>query len=198
MNTFFDRHHSQDMLSRINHSSGILQQLSWPVVVIVIGALCTAQVVAGDTRHWPEFLQVTQARHSQSNLPIARLHTSEATLAVEVAQSREERAQGLMQRRHLAHQTGMIFLFARDARHTFWMKNTLIPLDMVFIDAAGKVVDIVAADPCTRDPCPTYSPRSAARYVLEVGQRQARALGLERGYLLRKPAPENAVAPESR
>jgi len=88
---------------------------------------------------------------------------------LEVARTPEEQAQGLMFRESLPEKTGMIFLFKEKDVHRFWMKNTMIPLDMVWMDAAGKVL-FVSADtpPCKADPCPSYGPDSPASQVLEI------------------------------
>jgi len=63
----------------------------------------------------------------------------------------------------------MLFVFAEDAHHPFWMKNTMIPLDMIWMDSSGKVL-FVSADtpPCKADPCATYGPDASARQVLEI------------------------------
>jgi uncharacterized membrane protein (UPF0127 family) len=87
-------------------------------------------------------------------------------VAVELARTDEERERGLMFRRELAEDAGMLFLFAESDRHAFWMKNTLIPLDMLFIDEGGRVAAIVAgAEPLTLTP---RDPGVENRYVLEV------------------------------
>ncbi len=92
-----------------------------------------------------------------------------AAIAVELAIDDETRAQGLMYRESLASDRGMLFLFTNDDVYPFWMKNTLIPLDMVWIDRNQTIAGIRSdVPPCRRDPCPSYDPQVQARYVLEL------------------------------
>jgi hypothetical protein len=94
---------------------------------------------------------------------------SGAVYTVEVARTPEEQAQGLMFRESLPERSGMIFLFSDKESHQFWMKNTMIPLDMVWMDGGGKVLFISAqTPPCKADPCPSYGPNSPAAMVLEI------------------------------
>ncbi len=77
---------------------------------------------------------------------------------------------GLMFRESLCENCGMLFINDREEEARFWMRNTLIPLDMVFIDQNDTVVDIQRATPCMGMPCPTYTSRGKAKYILEVLQ----------------------------
>ena len=92
-------------------------------------------------------------------------------LQVEVADTPESRTQGLMHRRQLAENAGMLFIFEATSRGGFWMKNTLIPLSIAFIDEKWKVVDIkdmaVAPDP-EKGPFTVYASSKDYRYALEV------------------------------
>lgn len=89
-----------------------------------------------------------------------------ATFSVEIASTDEERQKGLMFRKSLKEDSGMIFLFNSEADHTFWMKNTYIPLDMIFIDSDMNVVGIFKnAVPLSEE---TISIGRASRYVLEI------------------------------
>jgi hypothetical protein len=94
---------------------------------------------------------------------------SGAVYRLELALTPEDQAQGLMYRESLPPRAGMLFVFDAPAPHHFWMKNTMIPLDMIWMDEGGKVV-FVSADtpPCKADPCPTYGPDSPAKQVLEI------------------------------
>ena len=107
-------------------------------------------------------------------------------IVLELAISDQERERGLMYRDLLAANSGMLFLFAGDEAWPFWMKNTFIPLDLVWLDPAGTVVDVRAAvQPCRSDPCPSYRPVAKARAVLEVNAGFASAHGITRGSVLR-------------
>ena len=87
---------------------------------------------------------------------------------VEIADDNEERMKGLMFRQSLDYKEGTLFIFENEDYHTFWMKNTLIPLDMIFIDKNLEIVDIKNAVPCETEPCLIYKPSKPAKYVLEV------------------------------
>ncbi len=87
---------------------------------------------------------------------------------VEIADDKQERTKGLMLRTELDENSGMLFVFDEENYQTFWMKNTLIPLDMVFIGKDMKIVGIKNAVPCKQDPCTLYKSARPAKYVLEV------------------------------
>jgi len=89
-------------------------------------------------------------------------------LDVAVAETPSQRSQGLMGVTDLGGLDGMLFVFQVDSDGGFWMKNTLIPLDIVFFTADGSFVDALTMAPCTGDPCPTYRPGGSYRYALEA------------------------------
>ena len=98
---------------------------------------------------------------------------------VELARTDAERARGLMRREALADDAGMLFLFEETAEHPFWMKDTPLPLDIVFIDEAGRIVGVVErAEPHTTTLRTVSAP---SRYVLEVNGGWTRARGIGRG-----------------
>lgn len=87
-------------------------------------------------------------------------------LKVEVVQSDEERAKGLMYREELPEDQGMLFVFPVERRLSFWMRNTFIPLDIAFINTNGRVVDIQRMEPL--DESKSYISDEPALYALEV------------------------------
>jgi len=87
---------------------------------------------------------------------------------IEVADSSEEREKGLMYRDELCDDCGMLFIFEQEGFYNFWMKNTSIPLDIIFINSNLEVVDFLYAAPCRKDFCESYAPKEKSLYVLEV------------------------------
>lgn len=119
------------------------------------------------------------------------------TFTVELAQTTPERARGLMFREHLEADAGMLFLFDSMQVQSFWMKNTKLPLDMLFIDDEGRIVGIVEnAEPMTLEPRTVGKP---SRYVLELNAGTCRRLGIEAGQRVRfigvPGHPAKAVGP---
>ncbi len=101
-------------------------------------------------------------------------------ITAELAVSPEERERGLMYREKIEPDQGMLFVFEEEDLYSFWMKNTLIPLDIIWLNSNLQIVHIEKnVPPCLRDPCPGYSPRSPALYVLELKAGQAEANNLK-------------------
>lgn len=93
------------------------------------------------------------------------------TFEVELAQTDQERQKWLMYRKTLDENKWMLFVFQDPWTHSFWMKNTLIPLDMIWIgefDWQNRVVDIQTAKPCTTAKCEIYEPAWNSLFVLEI------------------------------
>ncbi|MEM9003924.1 MAG: DUF192 domain-containing protein [Cyanobacteria bacterium P01_F01_bin.86] len=124
---------------------------------------------------------LTQAQGQM--LPItAEVQLGDQTIGLEVAQTRQQQAIGLMFRDTLADDHGMLFPFAPPRPVRFWMKNVSIPLDMVFL-YQGEVVEIAHdVPPCESEPCPTYGPDELlVEYVIELRGGLAELLGLQVG-----------------
>jgi uncharacterized protein len=101
---------------------------------------------------------------------------------VELAISGQEHGQGLMYRQTLEENKGMLFIFAQEGIYPFWMKNTLIPLDMIWLNNNKEIVFIKKnAQPCGTQICLPIIPREKAQYVLEVNAGIAEKLGLNAG-----------------
>lgn len=114
---------------------------------------------------------------------------------VELARTPSEQSVGLMFRPSLAEDAGMLFIYPNPARVSFWMKNTMIPLDMIFIDDAGVVVNIAAeTEPYSLAP---RGSEGAVRAVLEINGGLSAKLGIEPGTQAVHPAFAAAPAPYS-
>jgi uncharacterized membrane protein (UPF0127 family) len=118
------------------------------------------------------------------SLPVIEIHAPRAALHVQVAVTGPQRERGLMGVAHLAPHTGMIFVFEKDAQVDFWMKDTLIPLDMIFVAADGKVRRVYAkvpiVSPALRDSeIPLED--GVAKYVIELPAGEAARDGLVDG-----------------
>jgi uncharacterized membrane protein (UPF0127 family) len=105
--------------------------------------------------------------------------------SVELAETSEKQALGLMFREEMAEDHGMLFIFPVEGMRSFWMKNTRIPLDILYFDAELKLVSVSEnVRPCKTRNCPTYPSKGPARYVLELNAGKAAELGVQPGDLL--------------
>ena len=124
---------------------------------VVAVAVVLAALAAGGTLH----------AAPQSGVATARLTLDGVVIRPELAVTPAQRSVGLMNRTQ-APREGMLFVFRYPSSGGFWMKNTLVPLTIVFFDAYGKRVRRLSMVPCKRDPCPTYDPGRAYRFALEL------------------------------
>jgi len=103
-------------------------------------------------------------------------------LDVAIADTKEERAQGLMHVEEMGMDKGMLFIFEKNSTGNFWMKNTLIPLDMIFVDEDLKIMFIQdTAMPCKTEKCKTYGPGENYMYTIETNAGYAKSHGIEVG-----------------
>jgi uncharacterized membrane protein (UPF0127 family) len=102
---------------------------------------------------------------------------------VEVANTEIERRNGLSNRQYLGDYDGMWFIFDEDVKNSFWMKDMLIPLDIIFVDSSGFIVDIKENNAsCTDSYCPNIISSTSYRYVLEVNGNFCQENGVEVGH----------------
>lgn len=97
----------------------------------------------------------------------ARITVGGHPVTVEIADDEAKRQRGLMHRESLPEDHGMLFVYERERELSFWMRNTLIALDVAFIDRSGRIVDIQQMEPMTDE---THSSRAPALYALELRQ----------------------------
>ena len=147
-------------------------------------------------RCFPEFLAMAVvaallAGHAQAqSLPVMELTAGFHRIEAEVASNQAARAQGLMNRSGMAEQRGMLFVFPDVAIHCMWMKNTLIPLAVAFIDEAGRIINIAEMKPHSES---NHCATKPARYALEMNAGWFAQRGLKSGTAIggieRAPAP---------
>lgn len=105
----------------------------------------------------------------------------ETCFVVEIADDLESRSQGLMFRENLGENDGMLFIFPKSGNYNFWMRNTFIPLDIIWMNGEGDVVYIEKdAQPCT-DICIPVDPGIEAKYVLEINANKSQEVGISLG-----------------
>ncbi len=123
-------------------------------------------------------------------IPIARsqtiltipLYIGQREIRVEVAKTPEERSHGLMGRKYLGKEEGMLFIFETEDRHGFWMKDTFIPLSIAFIDKNGRIVWITDMKPLTLD---SHVPPQPILYALEMNKGWFSSRGIKLGDVVR-------------
>jgi len=120
-------------------------------------------------------LLVTQGAQA---LAILELSAGIYRIRAEVANTYESRAQGLMHRKSLAANTGMLFVFDQSAQHCMWMRNTLIPLSVAFLDEQGRIINIEEMSPQTED---NHCASKPARFALEMSAGWFKSRGFGRG-----------------
>ena len=111
-------------------------------------------------------------------LPLMELTAGFHRIEAEVAANNAARMQGLMNRKTMATQRGMLFVFDRNAQHCMWMKNTFLPLSVAFIDETGKILNIEDMQPHSED---NHCAAQPARYALEMNVGWFAQRGIKRG-----------------
>jgi uncharacterized membrane protein (UPF0127 family) len=123
-------------------------------------------------------LSLILAPLAHAQLPLAELAVGMHRIEAELAHTPQARQTGLMNRKSMPEQRGMVFVFTFEARHCMWMKNTLIPLSVAFIDAQGRILNIEQMQPHTeRSHCAAEN----ARYALEMNRGWFAARGITAG-----------------
>ena len=113
--------------------------------------------------------------------PLKKVCIKDFCIQTELAATEKSRERGLMFRKSMPEDRGMLFVFEKEARLSFWMKNTRFPLDIIWIDQNKKIVDIYEyALPC-KDVCKTITPQANAQFVLEVNAGFAEKHGIKVG-----------------
>lgn len=168
--------------------------------LVLVAAGCAGDAADGGADHDPPAGEASAAEPGREQKPVGvatvpPLHPSvdaypealvdladgQVTLAVKLADTPERREHGLMEVEDLPAGTGMLFVFEGERTGGFWMKNTLVPLDIAYADADGEIVSILSMEPCAADPCAVYDPGTAYQLALEVPQGWFAEVGVDEG-----------------
>jgi len=117
----------------------------------------------------------------QPQLPLLELFAGMHRIEAEVAATSNSRQTGMMQRTIMAPQRGMLFVFPDVARHCMWMRNTLLPLSVAFLDEKGRIINVEDMQPKTED---NHCAKAPARYALEMNPGWFRSRGLGAGFAI--------------
>jgi len=136
-------------------------------------------------------LALSAAAQAQNAMPVMELSAGFHRIEAEVAATDQNRQLGLMNRKAMPTQRGMLFVFTQDNTHCMWMRNTLLPLSVAFMDGDGKIINIEDMQPQTED---NHCARRPARYALEMNlgwfaQRGIKP-GVKLGGLDKAPRPQ--------
>jgi uncharacterized protein len=161
------------------------------VAIVIFPLTLSAGIVTGSYQTaWGE-------PRSRPGNELASIATPEGSIIfAEIADSPDKRAKGLMDRPSIAQDGGMLFQFPELGYWTFWMKNTKIPLDILWLDKTGTIIHIESNVPiCTRtdDHCPRYYSHKKSWQVLELNAGMAEKLELTPGSQLMISVPENRI-----
>ena len=181
------------------------------VVILMLGILLATTASAFAQSEGASGLEIPATGDEASPLPIVTITTSvgeRVPVEVEVADTDAERQMGLMGQTVLPENAGMLFVFEGEQTLSFWMRDTLIPLSIAYIDAEGRIVDIQGMQPLDDVP-PHYVSAEPAQYALEVNQGFFEEWGVDVGDTVELPvqaevgnvvppkAPEGAVPNET-
>lgn len=132
-----------------------------------------------------------EASWGQQSLPVMELSAGIHRIEAEVAVTQPQRMQGLMHRQSMAINHGMLFVFTLPARHCMWMKNTLLPLAVAFLDEQGRILNVAEMQPGSED---NHCAAGSARYALEMNAGWFKSHGVATGTYIRgvdkAPAPQ--------
>jgi uncharacterized membrane protein (UPF0127 family) len=148
--------------------------------IILIGLILALALIAGCTQTTASGNE--SSANNSGNESLSKVCFGAKCFYAELAVTPEERSRGLMLREHLDPDKGMLFIYKDEGVHYFWMKNTLIPLDMVWINDNGEIIFISKdVQPCQTSQCPLISPEQKVQYVLELNGGTSDEVGLARG-----------------
>jgi len=148
--------------------------------LILIGLIFAVALMAGCTQ-----TTVSGNESSANNIgneSLSKVCFGAKCFYVELAVTPEERSRGLIFREHLDPDKGMLFIYQDEGVHYFWMKNTLIPLDMLWINGNREII-VISKDvqPCQTSQCPPIGPEQNVQYVLELNGGTSDKIGLAVG-----------------
>ncbi|MGZ5034735.1 MAG: DUF192 domain-containing protein [Usitatibacter sp.] len=124
------------------------------------------------------FFVASFAAHADVSFKTTHVKVGSHPLKVELASEESQRTQGLMFRKKLGRDDGMLFVFDEPAYHSMWMKNTLIPLSVAFIDGNGVILNILDMEPETLD---SHMAAGPARYAIETNKGWYKENGIKPG-----------------
>jgi uncharacterized membrane protein (UPF0127 family) len=152
----------------------------------VVAIASCAWLSAGCKPDQPSSTAATQptSTGSDSRLPTTRMTLGSETFILEIAYSRDEQEVGLMNRRSMPANHGMIFVNNDERERMFWMKDTYIPLDIIFLSHDGHVVSVKHMKPLDQSTVPSDGP---AMYAIELNAGAAERAGVKAGDVLRIP-----------
>ena len=165
----------------------IHQKITMSGIITLFGVSIACFIVtwcAGNTpqaaEQWPIAAKIQPTNNNPQN---SKVCFEKQCRTVEIANDPVEQKQGLMNRQKMDKDAGMLFIFPKIAARPFWMKDTLISLDMIWMDRQRKIIHIEPdVKPCEADPCATYEPFSSeALYVLETNAGYSFKNGLKKG-----------------